>query len=302
MSKTMYKIGADPELFLIDKDGKFRSAHDIIPGTKHSPSPVMNGAVQPDGVAAEFNIEPADTFEQFSENLKSVLWCLQDLINAKDPDLKLYVTPTAVFDDKYFAELPGEVRALGCEPDYDAYTGAPRSSPSTKESFRTGAGHIHIGWYDDGQLIEDPEVDSSHQFDCSEAVRQLDIALYIPSLMYDMDSKRRQLYGTIGSYRPKKYGVEYRPLSNAWVADPALHEWVFHSTQKAMQLLDEDIKLYNTQNSQDLVGAIRRNGIVGAEDVFDTYCWLVDDLKFPMIPEHYIEKFITTTLEGRASV
>jgi hypothetical protein len=35
--------------------------------------------------------------------------------------------------------------------------------------------------------------------------------------LWDSDKKRRELYGALGAYRPKSYGVEYRVLSNAWL-------------------------------------------------------------------------------------
>ena len=102
-----YQIGADPELFIINQQTKqFVSAHDIIPGNKAAPTPVMNGAVQPDGVAAEFNISPAKSLEEFQHNIKSVLLTLQEIVNAHNPDFQLYCSPTAVFDEKYFDSLP----------------------------------------------------------------------------------------------------------------------------------------------------------------------------------------------------
>ena len=58
-------LGADPEAFVVLKDGGIPvSAHGLLPGTKDKPFPVEKGAVQVDGMAAEFNIEPAATEDE----------------------------------------------------------------------------------------------------------------------------------------------------------------------------------------------------------------------------------------------
>ena len=55
---TQILVGCDPEVF-VAKGGKFISAHGMIPGTKKAPHKVERGAVQVDGMALEFNIDPA---------------------------------------------------------------------------------------------------------------------------------------------------------------------------------------------------------------------------------------------------
>src|SRR3546814_10561962 len=65
-------VGCDPELFVMNTDGEFVSAEGLIPGTKSEPYPVKFGAVQVDGMAAEFNIDPVDNYNDFSRNVKEV--------------------------------------------------------------------------------------------------------------------------------------------------------------------------------------------------------------------------------------
>jgi hypothetical protein len=50
------------------------------PAQSTIPYVVKHGAVQVDGVAAEINIDPASTFQEFSYNLQQVLLQLQDMI------------------------------------------------------------------------------------------------------------------------------------------------------------------------------------------------------------------------------
>jgi hypothetical protein len=46
------------------------------------------------------------------------------------------------------------------------------------------------------------------------------------------------LYGKAGAYREKSYGVEYRTLSNFWVFDERLSDWVWKNTERAVKAVD----------------------------------------------------------------
>ena len=147
----MYQItlGTDPEVFLTDTEGRYVSAHDLVPGSKWDPHRVQSGALQPDGVAAEFNIDPVETADEFMSNIDTVMKQLESQIKSIRPDLIITMTPTATFSKEYFDSLPESAKELGCTPDYNAYTRDTNSPPSTTEPFRTGSGHIHIGWGDE---------------------------------------------------------------------------------------------------------------------------------------------------------
>lgn len=278
------KIGCDPELFVANHRGKFVSVHDFLPGTKSDPSFVDKGAVQADGTAAEFNIIPAESAEEFSENIRTVLTQLQNIIKLHNPKLSLRVVPTATFDKRYFKKLPIEALRFGCDPDRNAYT-TEYLPPQTTEPFRTGGGHIHIGWgagYDPNE--------SAHVFDCIEATKQLDAVLYPLSLLWDSDTKRRTLYGKIGSFRAKPYGVEYRPLSNAWVADPDLHLWIFEAARWAMKKMDQDdIRLQADVGCHNLVKDLMNDGDIRKTDLLYHHEWLVSDMDCPALPDSYLE-------------
>lgn len=222
-------IGTDPEVFLRLPSGAFVSAHDRIPGEKYNPYPVPHGAIQVDGVAAEFNTNPAKTEDEFVSFIESVLSSVRAYAGS---DVEIAIEPTAWFDREYFDSLPDTPKLLGCTPDYDAYTEAKSSPPGTDEPFRTGAGHIHVGFAE----AYDP-TESGHFSVCARLVRQLDCILYPTSLLWDYDQKRRELYGRIGSFRPKFYGVEYRSLSNAYLREKAIQRWVFRATKTASESL-----------------------------------------------------------------
>lgn len=294
-SKIVYKIGADPELFVETADGKIISAHNLIPGDKHRPYKVELGALQPDGTAAEFNIDPATTVEVFQGSIKRVLQQLQEEVQAGAAKLgehgvHLRVIPTVKFDEVYFKSLPIEALAFGCSPDFNAWTEERTTWLGTDKPMRTGGGHIHVGWTNNEKPFED-----GHWNDCVAAVKQLDATLFIPSLLFDTDHERRSLYGALGSFRPKPYGVEYRPLSNMWVSDPALHAWVFTTTKRSMELLDQyDVACFNETDTASMLGSIMKNGqhleyLFNREELIKHHKRTAEVWGLPTLPARYLE-------------
>lgn len=221
-------IGADPELFIMDKKAKkLISAAGLFPGTKEAPHPVMHGAIQVDGMAAEYNILPASTAEEFILNHLSVLRSLRDSIKENNPDLDFdfVFKPVAEFGAEYIAEQSEVARALGCTPDYNAWEGGkPNPTPDAEMPFRTASGHIHLGWTKD-QDVNDPE----HLEACCMMAKQLDC--YVGAKVMNIEDadghKRRELYGKAGAFRPKSYGMEYRTPSNVWLSSTLTMKRVF---------------------------------------------------------------------------
>lgn len=238
MERLEILLGADPEVFML-KDAVFHSAHGAIKGDKKNPFKVNKGAVQVDGMALEFNIDPAKNADEFVQNLTTVMAILKEMV----PGYDLAAVPVAEFDEAYIAAQPAEALELGCEPDYNAWNnGAANPRPNAKVNFRTGAGHVHIGWTNDAD-INDPD----HMSACIALAKQLDYYLGIPSLIWDDGVKRRTLYGAPGAFRPKPYGMEYRVLSNAWLRSEDLMRWVFNTTNKAVQDLFQGNGAFNNE-------------------------------------------------------
>jgi hypothetical protein len=221
-------VGADPELFMRNPNtGAFVSAHDAVPGTKYEPFKVPNGAIQVDGTALEFNIDPAGSVDEFVHNIKSVRATLESYV----PGYNVVAEPVASYDADYFNwEVPSSAHTLGCDPDYNGWTGDqnPRPDPDGKP-IRTASGHVHIGWSDNLDVY-----DSQHFKDCCRIARQMDYYLGIHSLQWDPDPTRRLLYGKAGAFRVKPYGMEYRVLSNRWLDKDSLIAWVYDAVQAGM--------------------------------------------------------------------
>ena len=240
-----FLFGADPEVFFRKEDEKekyFWCAQGLVPGTKVAPYKVPCGAVQVDGMAAEFNIDPVDNVDSFFEHIRTVMGYLKHKI-AKPNGYKVVATPVAYFSEEHYNTSPDEAKELGCNPDWDAYTAKINPSPKPPaDLFRTGAGHIHIGW---GKNFDtsDPNLLEA----CCHVVKHMDTCVGKPLsrasqyLSKDrlslaaFEYQRKNLYGKIGAFRPTKYGVEYRTPSNIWLNHPDLVKFVFHNTCLAVE-------------------------------------------------------------------
>lgn len=216
-----FTFGCDPELFIVDSKGKPVSAADIIPGTKAVPFKVRNGAVQRDGMAAEFNIDPVTTFKDFNSNITSVMKQMREMLPEGHEFL---IAPSVVFDKDVWDAAPDDAKELGCTPDFNAWTGECNPPPNDPDNpyLRTASGHIHIGWTQDAEF-DDPQ----HIINCQDLVKQLDWFLGPWSLTMDSDERRRKLYGKAGACRYKDYGVEYRVLSNFWLVNDSRRKAVW---------------------------------------------------------------------------
>lgn len=236
MSK--YTLGCDPEIF-VGQNGKPVSAFGLINGDKANPLKVTNGAVQVDGMALEFNIDAANSESDWMRNINGVLEILASMV----PEHQLLPIPVAEFGLEYIRSQPEKAKELGCEPDYDAYLVATNPRPNGELPFRSAAGHIHFGIPETGG--EAPVEDSDYIGWLATKVRELDFYLALPSLFYDADTKRRELYGKAGAFRPKRYGMEYRTLSNQWLGSDDLKRWAYRASQYAMEQIDKGVSLFD---------------------------------------------------------
>lgn len=254
-------IGADPEVFL-NKNKKLVSAYGLVEGTKKKPCFCDKGALQVDGIAAEFNIDPARNKKEFVENILTVMDILQKTVGH---DTDIVINPVAEFGIDFLESLSREEYDLGCSPDFNAHSLSMNRPPEKNTMFRTGAGHIHIGY------CEDQDTSMGFAFEViAPLVRELDIYLGVPSILIEHPNKRRELYGKAGCFRPKKYGVEYRTLSNFWLKTREGVEWVYENTFAAIEsfvsgkLLSEKYDAQAIIDNNDLNAAdelVKKEGI-----------------------------------------
>lgn len=217
-------IGADPEVFLT-KDNKIVSAEGIIGGTKEKPLDVKHGLfLLEDNVMVEFNIPPSSDKESFINNMRYARMYLDSYVAIKGYGID-YSAAAHFTKDEVSTE---QAKRFGCDPDFNVYLKEINIPPSSKTTLRCCGGHIHVGY-------DDPQQDTSELL-----VKALDITLGLDSILLDKDTERRKMYGKAGTFRFKEYGIEYRTLSNYWIASDNLVGWVYSRVEKAIELVNSD--------------------------------------------------------------
>ena len=215
--------GADPELFLVDGKGVPVPSIGLIGGTKTHPRSLGNGyALQEDNVTLEFNIPPADNSRQFQASIQYVLEFIKQELAPQD--LHMSIVPTLEFSE--YDLMHPQAMELGCEPDYNAWTGKMNPRPHAPPSLRSSGGHLHIGY-------DNPNEETSINI-----VKAHDLFVGVASVLYDPDVRRRELYGKAGAHRIKGYGVECRTFSNFWISTPELVSWIYEQSEKAIEFIN----------------------------------------------------------------
>jgi hypothetical protein len=221
-------VGADPEVFLLDKEGKPFSAEGLFGGTKHEPKPMEGLApgffIQEDNVSAEFNIPPAKEATDFAHSILRGLSYINKV--AKSHSLKPVLASALHFDEKQLSTP--HAQTLGCEPDYNIWSLSVNARPTPPATLRTAAGHVHVSWVepDDDQRLA--------------MVRALDVFLGVPSILSTKKNERRSLYGKAGAFRTKEYGVEYRTLDNFWLGRKDWCQFVFNGVKLAVSRINSN--------------------------------------------------------------
>jgi hypothetical protein len=239
------KIGTDPEVFIADEKGVM-SAIGLVGGTKDSPDPVPKGALQEDNVLAEFNVEPADSVDEFVVNINTVMDALKGRIGK---DKHLVIKPSHTFSEKELSHP--QAREFGCDADFNAWTRKKNTPPNADTGLRTAGGHVHIGY-------ENPNEKTSYKI-----VQLCDYLLGLPSVILDPDQLRRSMYGAAGACRVKVYGVEYRTLSNFWLQSEEYTRWIYNTSVQIPNLTD-NLFDYLEQLSPDELQRIINSGDVEA--------------------------------------
>lgn len=228
----MYTIGADMELFVKGPNG-FANMFDILPGSKKIPHRVKKGIVHPDGMAAEFGIDPVDNFDDFWDNLETVR---TELHNMLGKDFQFMEDMSIKFDREWMETQNHQSLQLGCEPDFNAYEGGRANRPPPAcLSVRCVGGHIHIGGLPVNQFGDEEHIEL-----CCRVAKLLDEQVGVYSVLWDKDKRRRKMYGKAGAFRPKFYGLEWRVLSSAWTFTKGRAEFVFEGVERALNLLNTD--------------------------------------------------------------
>lgn len=92
----------------------------------------------------------------------------------------------------------------------------------------------------------------------------------LKSLSLDNDTRRKEMYGKAGCFRFTNFGVEYRVLSNFWIATDELLTWAFNSTLEAIELVNSGrIEELSAKYKDKIVEAINTNNKYLANELLE---------------------------------
>jgi len=243
------RLGSDPEVFLQDAAGKPISSIGYINADKWNPYQIPDMpkgyTLQEDNVSLEYGIPPAATAEEFIRSINNVMARSLDFV----PNLNFSRMSCIIFPEDQMNHPMAHI--FGCEPDYNAWTTKENIKPAPPHQFmRSAGGHIHV------ETTNDPYT----------TVRNMDLFLGVPSVLMDSGEDRRKMYGGAGACRVKPYGVEYRTLSNFWIFEDRLMQWVWDNTARAVQC-DFDVSAY----AKEILQAINGNDKDMARQLVDEF-------------------------------
>ena len=259
MTFKLLKVGSDTEFFLRDiKTGLPVTAIGRFGGTKQEPKPVLDEVgfcIQEDNVMPEINIPAAADYRTFYLNCDRILTWLKEEANKQG--LEVDIAASMAFSVEQLDH--DQAKNIGCEADYCVWTQSENVFDETKRKYleylRTSGGHVHVSFTNTAEKIK--------QEDQELLVMFLDVLLGVPSILLDVDTERRKLYGKAGSFRFKPYGIEYRVLSNFWFRSNQMQAWVFNQVEMAVGymnnkgcirlLYDQADKIQQSINNQDIL-------------------------------------------------
>lgn len=221
--KIQFSIGADPELFAIDKRGQIQSCIGLLGGDKHHPRMVGNYGIQEDNVMAEFNIPPAMSKDEFITNVMGGINTVQELLAPHGLEVSQYTTArfkrTQLTDKKCFV--------FGCDPDFGMTDLQPLPTPTIPKFVRYAGGHVHIGCD-----ITEGLIANNNSF----TLMALNAYVGLFCTYMDRDTERKKKYGTPYRHRPKWYGLEYRLPSNFWIFKPSTIGAMYDMVERALHV------------------------------------------------------------------
>jgi hypothetical protein len=251
-----FKIGSDPEIFVEDGDGKLIPAFKFLPGKDapaYTPSQSYNFngyggcPMYWDGYQAEFTTKANTCLGHHGDSIAAGMRGVYDAARKVYPNAKLSLRSVFHLAPEELANAADEHVAFGCMPSKNVYGLKVEMPPARMVPFRSAGGHIHFGvgkaW---------------HQF-AEPMVKALDAILGVAcvSLFAEFDDpNRRRLYGLPGEYRTPEHGIEYRPLSNAWLCHPMIMNLVIDLSRKALMFGKNGFMKYWDATEEETINCI----------------------------------------------
>lgn len=258
-------IGADPEIFVVDSKGEMIPAWEFLPAKAkplhfQTADSYFKGTAYWDGFQAEFTTQAGlACLAQMSDNVQAGLKAIQKAARLHNPKATLSLSSVLMAKDEVLAKAAPEHVAFGCAPSKNAYGLTGNIREGREVPYRFAGGHIHFGsiaHYGEEKL--------------RRVVRVLDAVLGVAAVsMFDQfdNPVRRQYYGLPGEYRLPPHGLEYRTLSNAWLAHPLVFNMTFDLARAAAGLVDENMDHLWKATEAEVVETIMNHDVPRAREI-----------------------------------
>lgn len=264
-------LGCDPEIFVV-QGATVLPAYKYLPGKHHAleegehvmdtyaNNHTAHAKVFWDGVQAEFSMRPETCLSWLGDNVQLGLSMILKEARKVAPDARLTLTNVLTYPEGERLKAKREHVELGCSPSMNAYgMGGERPGDGRKLPVRFAGGHKHIT---SARMMKEPEA----------GVKFLDATLGIWSVgaAQGIDNPiRRRFYGLAGEFRPTKYGLEYRVLSNFWLAHPAVFHLSFELTRLFTNVFDSSVEGEWISDEMEVVNAINRCDVLAARRILE---------------------------------
>jgi hypothetical protein len=230
-SRVGETTGSDPEIFVEHGQGETKSllpAFRFLPKQKKGVTPL--GTPYADGFAVEFGTTQTHCHGYMIDYLRNGLKSARARAVTYDRTAKLTMKNTFAIPKIMMDNAKDEDVALGCTPSLNVYGDSPDIPHDPRRlDLRFAGGHIHLG------LPEGTSAKSRENM-----VKAMDVLAAIPAvaIFASVDNPiRRNFYGRAGEYRvPAHKGLEYRVLSNGWLASPKLAHLILGLTRSAAKI------------------------------------------------------------------
>lgn len=224
-------IGTDVE-YAVVKDGNIVSGIGYVGGEKHSPLILDEeyGLTRTeDNVLFEAQCPPVQSLEDWIFINRRMREKGNELLSQYG--MSLLAMSSHIYPDSEL-EHP-KAREFGCSASQCAWTEDTMYTcgPEEAGNLRSSGFHAHIGTTSD--ITEK---------DFYDLMKCCDVFLGVPSVLIDLDTERRKLYGKAGECRIRVIGeyivMEYRTLGGNMLASDELIAWVYTNLMKAIEYFE----------------------------------------------------------------
>lgn len=271
MQSNQFTIGTDVEFFVVDQNNNSVSVEGKLGGEKKRPLDIGNGCNrQEDCVLAEFGTPPVqygekDRFIAYLDYCKSIGNRI-----LSEFGLHLLAGSSRNFS-KEELDTP-QAMTFGCDPSYNVYTQSQSviPSPSDVGTLRSAGFHIHIGFPKNFYRDEMSYITAAEKI-----IKSMDLHLGVPSIIMDMDTDRRKIYGKPGDFRFRFldngiFVVEYRSLGGGLLGCRESIEYVFKNT---CVVIDKFLNGFEVprESENDIQNCILSNDVDSARDIINKF-------------------------------